>query len=83
LFNKKLEGEQLAILIVKNSSRNPLWLQIACEELRIYGDFSTITGFMEKLEDGLPKYVKRFFELVYWLLEQHFPKYAPQSPWVT
>ncbi|XP_022107201.1 telomerase protein component 1-like isoform X2 [Acanthaster planci] len=52
-YNKRLDAEQMASLLGKDSSQNPLWLAIACEELRVYGDFSTITKKINSLSDGL------------------------------
>lgn len=55
-FIKKLSPDQYAILWDKSSSSNPLWLRIACEELRVFGEFQSIKEFMEKMKDGLPEY---------------------------
>ncbi|XP_033636001.1 telomerase protein component 1-like isoform X1 [Asterias rubens] len=52
-YNKRLDEEQMATLLGKESSQNPLWLAIACEELRVYGDFSTINSKITALSDGL------------------------------
>ncbi|XP_038079413.1 telomerase protein component 1-like isoform X2 [Patiria miniata] len=52
-YNKRLDAEQMASLLGKDSSQNPLWLAIACEELRVYGDFRTITKKINSLSDGL------------------------------
>ncbi|XP_077998733.1 TPR repeat-containing protein DDB_G0287407-like [Glandiceps talaboti] len=52
-YNKKLDVQQNEKLLSKESSQNPLWLSIACEELRVHGDFSTVTEKIEELADGL------------------------------
>lgn len=57
LFNKTLATEQVVPLLGKKASSNPLWLRIACEELRIYGDFGTVTDFIKLLKETLPGYV--------------------------
>jgi len=50
MYNKRLDPEQLDILIAKDGASNPLWLTLACEELRVHGTFENVT---EKIE-GLP-----------------------------
>ncbi|KAL3832682.1 hypothetical protein ACJMK2_024304 [Sinanodonta woodiana] len=42
-YNKKLDDEQVKVLIDKEDSGRPLWLTIACEELRVFGDFRKLT----------------------------------------
>ena len=50
MYNKRLDPEQLDTLISKVGSSNPLWLTLACEELRVHGTFENV---IEKVE-GLP-----------------------------
>ncbi len=38
-YNKELHSKQMDALLVKDGSSNPLWLAVACEELRVYGQF--------------------------------------------
>lgn len=57
LFSKTLTAEQVVPLLAKEASRNPLWLRIACEELRIYGDFGSVTEYITLMEDTLKGYV--------------------------
>ena len=52
-FNKKLDMDQMIALLGKRSSENPLWLSIACEELRVYGEFRKINDKINTLADGL------------------------------
>ena len=40
-------------LLGKASSDNPLWLSVACEELRVYGEFRKINDKINRLADGL------------------------------
>lgn len=54
-YNKRLDEEQMANLLSKESSQNPLWLSVACEELRVFGVFSKVTDKINKLADGLLK----------------------------
>ena len=52
-FNKRLDSEQMNNLLSKESSQNPLWLAVACEELRVYGVFDSINDKINTLADGL------------------------------
>ena len=52
-FNKRLDEEQMVSLLSKEASQNPLWLSIACEELRVYGVFAKVTDKINTLADGL------------------------------
>ncbi|XP_019645560.1 PREDICTED: TPR repeat-containing protein DDB_G0287407-like isoform X1 [Branchiostoma belcheri] len=52
-YNKRLDHSQMNSLLSKDSSANPLWLSIACEELRVYGVFEKVSKKIEGLADGL------------------------------
>ncbi|XP_077982009.1 telomerase protein component 1-like [Glandiceps talaboti] len=52
-YNKRLDREQMNNLLSKESSQNPLWLAIACEELRVFGVFHKINDKINTLADGL------------------------------
>lgn len=52
-FQKKLTLDQMIELLNKESSANPLWLSIACEELRVFGDFKQISEKVASLKDSL------------------------------
>ncbi len=52
-FNKRLDFGQMDCLLDKGSSDNPLWLSIACEELRVFGQFRKISDKINQLADGL------------------------------
>ncbi|XP_074657170.1 telomerase protein component 1-like [Tubulanus polymorphus] len=49
-YSKKLDGEQLTLLMEKAEWVSPLWLQIACEELRTLGDYTLVTEIIENLD---------------------------------
>ncbi|KAK2154284.1 hypothetical protein LSH36_272g06050 [Paralvinella palmiformis] len=51
--NKKLDKEQLTALMHKKCASHPLWLILACEELRVFGDFRMLTRKIRSLPDGL------------------------------
>ncbi|XP_071494027.1 telomerase protein component 1-like [Diadema antillarum] len=61
-YNKKLDDEQMANLLSKESSQNPLWLSVACEELRVFGLFSKVTDKINKLADGLLNLLAQVFD---------------------
>ena len=52
-YNKQLDNEQMNDLLSKESSQNPLWLAVACEELRVYGIYEKITDKINHMADGL------------------------------
>ena len=54
-YQKRLDAEQMASLLSKESSQNPLWLSVACEELRVYGIFEKLSDKINSLADGLLK----------------------------
>ena len=56
-YGKRLDTDQMCILLDKESSINPLWLSIAVEELRVYGNFRKVSEKIEQLADGLLEYV--------------------------
>ena len=56
-YNKMLDPEQMDSLMAKSSSENPLWLSIACEELRVFGMFREILDKINHMADGLLEYV--------------------------
>ncbi|XP_066925783.1 telomerase protein component 1-like isoform X2 [Clytia hemisphaerica] len=53
MYNKRLDDEQQIRLIEKRGSCNPLWLTLACEELRVFGSFENLMGKIESLPDDL------------------------------
>jgi len=55
-YNKLLDAEQMSSLLAKESSENPLWLSIACEELRVFGQFRELSDKINHLADGLLEY---------------------------
>ncbi|XP_022100079.1 telomerase protein component 1-like [Acanthaster planci] len=61
-YSKRLDEEQMGSLIAKESSQNPLWLSIACEELRIFGLFNKINDKINSLSDGLLELLEQVFD---------------------
>ncbi|XP_076439571.1 TPR repeat-containing protein DDB_G0287407-like [Babylonia areolata] len=52
-YNKRLDNEQLEILVSKEDAGRPLFLCIACEELRVFGEFRKLTDKVQTLSDSL------------------------------
>ncbi|ESO87193.1 hypothetical protein LOTGIDRAFT_229331 [Lottia gigantea] len=52
-YNKQLDQEQMSLLISKDDAGRPLWLSIACEDLRVYGDFRGLTDKIHQLPGDL------------------------------
>lgn len=48
-YFKKLDAEQMELLIGSAGACNPLWLSLSCEELRVFGVFETITRHIRSL----------------------------------
>ncbi|XP_063769466.1 telomerase protein component 1-like [Pseudophryne corroboree] len=65
-YSKTLSSEQLHQLLQKSSSSNPLWLSLACEELRVFGVFEMLTkkimGIPDTLQGLLGSIVQRLVE---------------------
>ena len=40
---QKLDTDQLELILSSKCTQSPLWLYLVCEELRVYGDFRTLT----------------------------------------
>lgn len=53
LYNKRLDDRQMSMLLEKEGSANPLWLTLACEELRVYGVFNLMDEKIASLSDDL------------------------------
>ena len=48
---------QLNKLVAKRMSENPLWLSVACEELKLVSNHKKLLERIETLPDGLLEYV--------------------------
>lgn len=55
---QKLDSVQLSSLLSHRSSSIPLWLSIACEELRVFGDFATVSSKIKNFPDELNELMK-------------------------
>ena len=52
-YNKKLDTNQLNMLLEKSCAENPMWLSLAAEELRVYGNFRKLNEKIKQIPDGL------------------------------
>lgn len=48
-------------LLRKSGSGNPLYLVIACEELRVFGTFEKLTEKISEFPDNIPGEVRMIF----------------------
>ncbi len=53
-----MNDKQLELVMKKSDSTLPLWLSFACNELRIFGEFTTLTKRIEQLPDNLEGLIK-------------------------
>ncbi|XP_033637129.1 telomerase protein component 1-like [Asterias rubens] len=60
-YNKRLDATQMKSLLAKESSQNPLWLAVACEELRVFGLFDRVTNKINSMADGLLELLDQVF----------------------
>ena len=66
-YNKRLDEEQMEVLASRKEACNPLWLSLACEELRIFGEFERLTSKIRNLPDNLQELV---FTVLYRLISE-------------
>ncbi len=59
---QRLDPDQLASLLEHKSSRIPVWLGVTCEEMRVFGDFATITGKIRNFPDDLIELFKQVLD---------------------
>lgn len=52
-FNKRLDAEQMSLLVDNEGSSNVRWLKLVCEELRVFGVFETVTQRIRSLASDL------------------------------
>ena len=49
LYNKVLHPIQMSLLLANPGSKSLEWIHLACEELRVFGSFETITDYITNL----------------------------------
>ena len=63
IYGKELDGNvQMPLLIQKNGSRSPLWLTLACEELRIHGEFRSLDDKIGSFSDDVKGLIQQVLE---------------------
>ena len=77
-YNKTMDASQLDVLVSKGSAGSPSWLTLACEELRVFGVFETVSQKIAGLADSFEGLLEQVGASACssWLLAQHSP---PQS----
>jgi tetratricopeptide (TPR) repeat protein len=53
-WRRKLDERQMASLLSHPSVKNPLYLRVALEELRLFGRFEQLTGRIQALAEDIP-----------------------------
>ena len=53
MYNKRLHKTQLDLLLANPGTVSLRWLYLACEELRVFGAFETVTEFIKTLPDNV------------------------------
>ena len=56
-YQKKLTNNQNQLLLSKKGTDNPLFLTMACEELRIFGDFDRLEQKIKDIADDVPSFL--------------------------
>jgi hypothetical protein len=65
----------MTCLLQHSSARLPAWLAVVCEELRVFGDFATISAKIRDLPDNLEELMK---EVLKRLLNEDETNYMEQ-----
>jgi tetratricopeptide (TPR) repeat protein len=71
VYRKELDEIQLKILLSKADSNKPLYLKVACEELRVFPIFEQITTRIKDLPETIPEL---FMQMLERLEADHDPK---------
>lgn len=78
-YRKKLDestaNDQMGLLLSKRGSDNPLYLFIACEELRVFGAFAKVTDRIASLANTVSELLEQVLER----LEHHHGRRLVQS----
>ncbi|TGZ58462.1 hypothetical protein CRM22_009630 [Opisthorchis felineus] len=57
-------GNQLSVLVNKRNAEIPLYLRLACDELRLYGTYEELDSQLRALPDTVPKLVQHMIARV-------------------
>ncbi|OGD17713.1 MAG: hypothetical protein A2Y69_05625 [Candidatus Aminicenantes bacterium RBG_13_59_9] len=65
-YRKKLDErpghDQMAVLLAKRESDSPLFLTVACEELRVFGEFEKVDEYLKKIPEEVPQLLEQVLE---------------------
>jgi hypothetical protein len=65
IFFKKLDEKQLNLILAKSTQGfTPLWLNFACHELKIFGEFTTLNNKIENLPQDLTGLIANILDRV-------------------
>ncbi len=70
-YRKELNPKQMEMLVSKADAIKPLYLKVACEELRVFPSFELVTSRIKKLPDTIAGLFEQFLER---LEADHNPK---------
>ena len=62
MYGKKLDGVQLQMLLQNPAAKNPTWLVIACEELRIFTQYEEVLRRVAELPKDVPNLLSQFID---------------------
>lgn len=64
-YNKKLDEKQMNLLLSKSdSTMSPLWLSYVCNELRVFGEFTTVSKRIEQMSLDLKEILLQIIERI-------------------
>lgn len=63
-LDERADNNQLGALLSKRDSKNPLYLRVACEEFRVFGNFEQVTERITSLPDGVEGLFEHLLERV-------------------
>ena len=69
-------NNQMKLLLSKREANNPLYLHLACEELRVFGVFEQVTAFLKKMPPALSNLLQ---EILMRLETEHDPNLLSTS----
>jgi len=61
-LDERLDNDQMGRLLKKDEADNPLYLIVACEELRVFGEFERVTNRITSLPDNIPALFEQVLE---------------------
>ncbi|MDP2767729.1 MAG: DUF4062 domain-containing protein [Candidatus Methanoperedens sp.] len=61
-LDERPEKDQMGLLLSKGESNNPLYLIVACEELRVFGEFERVTERIKSLPGDVPMLFEQVLE---------------------